>query len=66
MKWAHWPDTTAQKVHFWLMVVWIVPGIPVSILLRYSLPWVVFISVYANIASHAAGWSAERPGPDGP
>lgn len=55
-----WPETTGQRVHFALMVLWIVPGIPISFVLRQSIAWVVFISVYANIASHAAGWSAER------
>jgi hypothetical protein len=54
------PKTRAQWAHFALMVVWIVPGIPVSIYLRHSIAWLVFISVYANIAGHASGWSAER------
>jgi len=33
----------------------------VSFVLRQSVPWVVFLSVYAIIATHWAGWSAERP-----
>lgn len=43
------------------MLLWVVPGIPVSYLLRYSVPWLVFLSVYAIIVGHASGWSAERP-----
>jgi hypothetical protein len=36
-------------------------GIPVSYWLRQSVPWLVFLSVYAIIVGHASGWSAERP-----
>lgn len=54
------PKSRAQWAHFILMCLWIVPGIPVSIYLRESIAWLVFISVYANIAGHASGWSAER------
>jgi hypothetical protein len=43
------------------MLLWIVPGIPVSYFLRYSVPWLVFLSVYAIIVGHGSGWSAERP-----
>lgn len=52
---------TMRKIHLTLMVLWIVPGIPVSFLLRQSLPWLVFLSVYAIIVGHWSGWSAERP-----
>lgn len=45
----------------WLMIMWIVPGLPISYLLRESVPWLVFISVYAIIVGHWSGWSAERP-----
>lgn len=53
--------STMRRIHFWLMVIWVVPGIPVSIWLKDSIPWLVFLSVYAILASHWAGWSAERP-----
>jgi hypothetical protein len=43
------------------LVVWTVVGIPVSYWLRQSVPWLVFLSVYAIIVGHASGWSAERP-----
>ncbi len=52
---------TGRRFHFWLLVVWVVVGLPVSFVLRQSVPWVVFLSVYAIIATHWAGWSAERP-----
>jgi hypothetical protein len=44
-----------------LMVIWIVVGLPVSFYLRESVPWLVFLSVYAIIVGHWSGWSAERP-----
>jgi hypothetical protein len=50
-----------RKIHLALMGLWIVPGIPVSFWLRQSVPWLVFLSVYAIIVGHWSGWSAERP-----
>jgi hypothetical protein len=52
---------TMRRFNFWAMVFWIVPGIPVSFYLRSSLPWIVFLSVYAIIATHMAGWRADVP-----
>jgi hypothetical protein len=39
--------------------IWVCPGIPISFVLRESVPWLVFMSVYAIIVSH---WSAEQSG----
>ncbi len=50
-----------RRIHFTMMVLWIVPGLPISWYLRESVPWLVFLSVYAIIVGHASGWSAERP-----
>lgn len=36
-------------------------GLPVSWLLRQSIAWLVFLSVYAIVVGHWSGWSAERP-----
>lgn len=44
-----------------MLALWIVVGLPVSYLLRQSVPWLVFLSVYAIIVGHWSGWSAERP-----
>ncbi len=52
---------TGRRVHLALLIAWIVPGLPVSFYLRESVPWLVFLSVYAIIVSHASAWSAERP-----
>lgn len=50
-----------RRVHLILLFLWVVPGIPVSLYLRNSIPWLVFLSVYAIIVGHWSGWSAERP-----
>lgn len=52
--------TRTQRIHFWLIILWFMPGLPISYFLRESIAWLVFLSVYAIIASHWAGWSAER------
>lgn len=54
-------SATGRRIHFWLLVIWVFVGLPVSWVLKQSVPWVVFLSVYAIVATHAAGWSAERP-----
>jgi hypothetical protein len=56
--------TSAQQRrlgHFWLTVAWLGPGLFVSWLLRDSVPWVAFMSWYAIVVTHLAGWSAETP-----
>lgn len=52
---------TGRRIHLVATIVWFVVGLPVSFLLRQSLPWLVFLSVYAIIVGHLSGWSAERP-----
>jgi hypothetical protein len=52
---------TGRKIHLTLMLLWTVVGIPISYLLKESVPWLVFLSVYAIIVGHWSGWSAERP-----
>lgn len=50
-----------RRVHLGLLIIWVFVGLPVSFVLRQSVPWLVFLSVYAIVATHWAGWSAERP-----
>lgn len=52
---------TGRRVHLVMLALWLVVGTPVSIMLRHSLAWLVFLSVYAIVVSHWSGWSAERP-----
>jgi hypothetical protein len=59
---ARLPDITRERLRvmnkclFWL---WVFPGIPVSIYLRNSIAWVVFLSVYAIIIAHLIEWRQE-------
>lgn len=48
----------AKKTHGWLSVIWLVLAVPICIFLSSSVPFLVFISVYAVVASHWAGWDA--------
>ncbi|MBV8259033.1 MAG: hypothetical protein JO073_14575 [Actinobacteria bacterium] len=48
-----------RALNKWLFWLWIFPGIPVSILLRNSIAWVVFLSVYAIIIAHLIEWRQE-------
>jgi hypothetical protein len=50
-----------RGIHLGLMFLWLLVGLPVSFVLRQSLPWLVFLSVYAIVVGHWSGWSAERP-----
>lgn len=52
---------TGRRIHLGLMILWVVVGLPVSYMLRESIAWLVFLSVYAIVVGHWSGWSAERP-----
>lgn len=49
-----------RKLHKLLFFLWIVPGIPLSIYLKDSVAWVVFLSVYAVVMEHFIGWRQEH------
>jgi hypothetical protein len=48
------------RFHAVLTVVWILLIIPSLLWWRESLPWLVTMSVWANIAGSAASWMAAR------
>jgi hypothetical protein len=50
---------TMIRFHRTLFVVWVLL-LPLSYVLLESVPWVVFMSHYAIIVSHWAGWDASR------
>jgi hypothetical protein len=51
---------TWRHFHGALTVVWMVL-VPVSLVfLRESLPWIVFMSVWANVVGHFSAWQAAR------
>ena len=56
------PVVTRERLRVmnkWLFWLWVCPGIPVSIYLRNSVAWVVFLSAYAIIIAHLIEWRQE-------
>jgi len=49
---------SVKKIHGTLAIIWFVASFPIMIFLRESIVFLVFISVYAIVASHWAGWDA--------
>ena len=55
-----------QNAKFWrnfhgvLTIIWVFLIIPSVFWWSQSVTWVVFMSLWANIASHLAGWVAGR------
>jgi hypothetical protein len=73
-RFARWlltaPDTFSRRttakerraIHFWLTVLWILPGTLLWLLVLRNYLWFVgFMSLYAIWVTHLAGWSAETP-----
>jgi hypothetical protein len=52
--------TAWKRVQLGCTILWAVLIIPSVIWWRNSLAWVVAMSAYALVASHAAGWMAAR------
>lgn len=45
-----------KKLHGWLTIIWFTAAFPISIYLSTSVPFLVFISVYAVVVSHWNLW----------
>lgn len=52
--------TTMRLLHGWLTVIWFVAAIPICIYLYDSVPFLVFVSVYAVVTGHWSSWQAAR------
>ena len=52
---------TARIVHLSALSLWLGVGLPVSYMLRQSIAWLVFLSVYAIVVGHWSAYSAETP-----
>lgn len=53
---------TGRKVHLTLMLFWATQLVLVWFLPSdWRIPYLVFVSIYANMVGHWSGWSAERP-----
>ena len=49
-----------RKLHGWLTVCWFIAAVPICIWLYDSVPFLVFISVYAVVTGHWSSWQAAR------
>jgi hypothetical protein len=51
-----------MRLHKWLTWAWLASAVPVVLIrgLRESVPLLVFVSIYANVAGHFAAWQAAR------
>lgn len=49
-----------RKFNGWATVLWLVLVIPSLLLWKKSVPWLVFMSVWANVAGHFSAWQAAR------
>ena len=60
--WASVMDNPVAMRRFngWATVVWFVAAFPICIYLSQSVPFLVFISVYAVVTGHLSAWQAAR------
>lgn len=49
-----------RAINGWLTLFWFVAAFPICIFLAKSVPFLVFISVYAVVTGHLATWQAAR------
>lgn len=51
-----------RKIHFGLMLFWLANiGLVWLLPADARIPYLVVVSIYANVVGHWSGWSAERP-----
>jgi hypothetical protein len=49
-----------KTVHLIFTILWILAIVPTLLWWTQSITWVVFMSLWANIASHVAGYNAAK------
>lgn len=49
-----------KQLHGWLTVIWFAAAFPIAIYLSTSVPFLVFISVYAVVVSHWNLWFSTK------
>lgn len=49
------------RVHLVLTLVWLTLALPAVVLWRDSVPFLVFVSVYANVVGHWSSYEAATP-----
>ena len=49
-----------RRVNGWLTIAWFIAAFPICFYLSESVPFLVFISVYAVVTGHLSTWAAAR------
>lgn len=49
-----------RQLNGWLAIIWLAASIPICIYLATSVPFLVFVSVYAIVTGHWSTWQASR------
>ena len=49
-----------QAFHKWATITWFLMALPICWFLASSIPFLVFISVYAVVTGHWSSWQASR------
>lgn len=49
-----------RRVHATLTCAWLIAAVPSMIWWSHSVPYLVFLSVYAAVASHWSAWQGAR------
>lgn len=52
--------TFMRKFNGWATLIWFILAFPICIFLADSVPFLVFISVYAVVTGHLSAWQAAR------
>lgn len=49
-----------RRLHLVLMVIWALLAVPTLLFWTNSVPFLVFVSLYANFVGHFSSWQAAR------
>lgn len=47
-------------IHKWMAIAWFAAAVPICVFLSTSVPFLVFVSVYAVVVGHWGSWQAAR------
>jgi hypothetical protein len=49
-----------RKLNGWLALIWLAASLPICLYLSTSVPFLVFVSVYAIVTGHWSTWQSAR------
>jgi len=50
-----------RRVHFAVLLLWLIRGAVLSVIYAHSLAWIVFMSWFACVYAAVSAWAAETP-----